>query len=488
MKPGRNDPCPCGSGKKYKQCCLAAADARAHSPEQLAWRRVRSELDGLPGRMLRFVDEHYGPEAVDEAWHEFNLWDDQELAFDPDTPHIPVFMPWMLHRWSPDPDETEVANAALHRISPTRAYLERHAGKLSAVVREYLASCLAQPFSFFEVLRCEQGQGFTLGDLLTGQSHEVLERGASQSVQVHDVLFGQLVTAQGLTLLEATSPIALPPDDKLAIIELRKGMQEAAIAAGAQGQLGGELWDIELRSLYLELTAQHLSPSLPLLRNADGEDIEFHKLVFQIDAAGQVFELLGQADFRACGMRPLPESAEHTADGQLRQAQVDWLKTDNPDAEEPCTLLGTLRIQDNRLTAEVNSRERADALKALLGGKLGAHARFRLDEVQTPEQAMAAQDRTTAVEPIPQDEPELQAMLSEYLERHYRTWMDTALPALNGRTPREAVADPDGREQVRALLQRIERDGQRNQPAVDPSIMRMLREGLGLEEKSSRAD
>ncbi len=24
-KPGRNDPCPCGSGKKYKQCCLLKA-------------------------------------------------------------------------------------------------------------------------------------------------------------------------------------------------------------------------------------------------------------------------------------------------------------------------------------------------------------------------------------------------------------------------------------------------------------------------------
>jgi SEC-C motif len=22
MKLGRNDPCPCGSGKKYKHCCL----------------------------------------------------------------------------------------------------------------------------------------------------------------------------------------------------------------------------------------------------------------------------------------------------------------------------------------------------------------------------------------------------------------------------------------------------------------------------------
>ena len=26
-RPGRNDRCHCGSGKKYKQCCLAADDA-----------------------------------------------------------------------------------------------------------------------------------------------------------------------------------------------------------------------------------------------------------------------------------------------------------------------------------------------------------------------------------------------------------------------------------------------------------------------------
>jgi tetratricopeptide (TPR) repeat protein len=28
-KTGRNDPCPCGSGKKYKQCCLARDEATA---------------------------------------------------------------------------------------------------------------------------------------------------------------------------------------------------------------------------------------------------------------------------------------------------------------------------------------------------------------------------------------------------------------------------------------------------------------------------
>jgi tetratricopeptide (TPR) repeat protein len=29
-KTGRNDPCPCGSGKKYKQCCLKKDEAAEH--------------------------------------------------------------------------------------------------------------------------------------------------------------------------------------------------------------------------------------------------------------------------------------------------------------------------------------------------------------------------------------------------------------------------------------------------------------------------
>jgi preprotein translocase subunit SecA len=28
-KVGRNDPCPCGSGKKYKKCCLEKEETRA---------------------------------------------------------------------------------------------------------------------------------------------------------------------------------------------------------------------------------------------------------------------------------------------------------------------------------------------------------------------------------------------------------------------------------------------------------------------------
>lgn len=36
MKPGRNDPCSCGSGKKYKNCCLGKGESRPAAPVELS--------------------------------------------------------------------------------------------------------------------------------------------------------------------------------------------------------------------------------------------------------------------------------------------------------------------------------------------------------------------------------------------------------------------------------------------------------------------
>ncbi len=52
-KIGRNDPCACGSGKKYKKCCMAGdeAAARAARPAPAAVPARRSSLAG-------YVQEH----------------------------------------------------------------------------------------------------------------------------------------------------------------------------------------------------------------------------------------------------------------------------------------------------------------------------------------------------------------------------------------------------------------------------------------------
>ena len=69
-KVGRNDPCPCGSNKKYKRCCLS----RQHSVDDSGWQRQRVASDSLTEDMLVFARKRFGDEIF-EAWMDFNQSD-----------------------------------------------------------------------------------------------------------------------------------------------------------------------------------------------------------------------------------------------------------------------------------------------------------------------------------------------------------------------------------------------------------------------------
>jgi hypothetical protein len=146
MKPGRNDLCHCGSGKKYKYCCLNAGAAAPADVTDLTWRKLRGQLKGYPVTMLRFVDETYGPSALHEAWEEFMGHDG--VAFDPETPLMQLFMPWFFHCWTPDPHATSVEDEALVGVIPTAAYLAAKGRRLDPLLRRYLESLLSAPFTF----------------------------------------------------------------------------------------------------------------------------------------------------------------------------------------------------------------------------------------------------------------------------------------------------------------------------------------------------
>ena len=101
MKPGRNDPCPCGSGKKYKHCCLNAGTARLPRPPTLLGAGCVDCSTVFRTKCCASPLEAYGPLAVHEAWDEFTGLDD--LEFDPNTPLMQLFMPWFFNCWAPDP-------------------------------------------------------------------------------------------------------------------------------------------------------------------------------------------------------------------------------------------------------------------------------------------------------------------------------------------------------------------------------------------------
>jgi hypothetical protein len=85
MKAGRNDPCPCGSGKKYKKCCLAADEAKLPAviePPNL------NRADAAPPEFAATPEPAWAPEpkpvdpeqaAIDQAlkqrYEQFNVAD-----------------------------------------------------------------------------------------------------------------------------------------------------------------------------------------------------------------------------------------------------------------------------------------------------------------------------------------------------------------------------------------------------------------------------
>jgi tetratricopeptide (TPR) repeat protein len=56
-KPGRNEPCPCGSGKKYKKCCL-------NNPA-MSGTFIYTDLDILSNKVPRLIDTGKLDEAED---------------------------------------------------------------------------------------------------------------------------------------------------------------------------------------------------------------------------------------------------------------------------------------------------------------------------------------------------------------------------------------------------------------------------------------
>jgi hypothetical protein len=46
----------------------------------------------------------------------------------------------------------------------------------------------------------------------------------------------------------------------------------------------------------------------------------------------------------------------------------------------------------------------------------------------------------------------MRAALAEYVADYERRWLDESIPALGGRTPRDAAGDPIGRKELARLL------------------------------------
>ena len=73
MKISRNAPCPCGSGKKYKKCCLG----KENVSDDLLWRRLSEAHDRLSKNLMDHGHQVFGIDGFLDAVDEFFLWPEE---------------------------------------------------------------------------------------------------------------------------------------------------------------------------------------------------------------------------------------------------------------------------------------------------------------------------------------------------------------------------------------------------------------------------
>ena len=419
---GRNEPCPCGSGRKYKKCHLAADEAKHAGRQSKAARHAMDEQ--MVRRLWGFARREYG-----EAWEGFqDTFTDLDYA-------IALALPWSVYCFEVD-GKTIVD-----------AYLDAHRRRCSPEEQRWLDAQRGAWLSVWEVEDADPGQSLTLRDLLSDEQRTVHETRSSKTLVPRDAVLARIVDHDGISLICGAHPYPLPPFATAEVVRRARNRLRRRRAVPVDRLRDATFGRHLIR--YWEKAADDLdkrSAVPPRLCNTDGDPF-----LFTVDHFEVMPEAIPEIDAR---IREL-DGVEREPDGEDTTVYV-FLRPDDlaqPDGQQ--TVLGRVEVRRTALRIETNSQARADALRERIEDACGSRIRHRAREHSAPRVLGAGSGNP----PLPLAPPtsEEDRLVAEFKERHYAGWADRPLPALNHRTPRECARTAAGRAEVDLLLKDIER-------------------------------
>ena len=474
---GRNDPCPCGSGKKYKKCCL-----NKPAPLSLSWRKMRQTEGDLIPLLLQYTKEDYGPGAIAEAWDEFTLWRHVPLDIEANPEVEAIFVYWLVFNWVPDNSERD--DGERYPEEPVALHYLQHAGAgLDSWQRRFIQACCSQPYSFFMVTAADPGKSLSLRDLLLNSEVTVCERQASSRLHKGTIIFARVIRMDGTAIMMGVGSKAIPPSYLNMFIDIRESMEQSLARIGRDFLSDN---DTELRTLYYEIIEHASNPPKQKLINTDGDPLQPTRIFYRLHCTpGEARDAL--ISLSRAGGDSVTDSGDVDEQGELRAIHIPWIKQGNKMHKGwDNTVLGHLHIDADQLVVEVNSQPRAEVIKGKITRRLGKRAVFRHTVIESVEKALedirqgAPAKRT---EPAQLDDErmnshEVPAAVKEMAAQHWRDWLETPIPLLKGQTPRQAAGSARGRERLEALLMQYDRPDRPPRP-FDPDFDALRRE-LGL--------
>ena len=440
MKVGRNDPCPCGSGKKHKHCCLAREERGSESRAD----GVALAIDWLRQRHRKALTR-----ALDDGF--FGCLDDAQSTRLRQLPDDLLGMTYAnANEWFVAEGEIELRGERRRAVDLVLG----PGGPLFTVeVRQWLEGLAAHPLRLYEVQETLPGEGLWVKDVSAGRAPRqwVRERSASQSLLRWEILGARLVPVGEEWQLSG----AVYPIPRAQLQGLRTGMRVAARAGGRSSA--------PIIATWLWLLTAPPAP-LPELRDAGSGDA----LLLVTDH----YEVTDWEELAAALAR------QPDVEGS-RERGWGWLEG---DAEQPFRR-SKLAINPGKTADRVEvfarTRRMAEQGKAWLQQVAGHALVHRARELTAPVAALRQPPPAAVARPAPIQLP------PEIHEELYRHWADQPVPALGGLSPRQAIRTPGGRREVVDLLKEHELQDQHSarEQGLEPASWRFLWEQLGLSPK-----
>ncbi len=470
-KISRNAPCPCGSGKKYKNCCWQKE--MNDTASLLRNKVVRLEMN-IAGRLIEFIEHNLEEDTIAAAWDEFLLLRSEDISSSEEAPHEDVFWPWLFYDYIYEDRSGEQMNTI------SILYRKRNQNKIPADELRLMLANENTAFSFYEVMAVTKGKDMILRDLLLDREFIVKEKNDHPEDLVGYLIYAKIIQFEEITLISGAGMLYFPPDLKSEIMALRKAI------AGRRKKLQIEhLWEREadLRNLYFELYELITMP--PQLQNTDGEALIFQSIRYRVPSAQTAFDVLKSL---AAGVpeEELLENAVYNEQGVLVKIEFPWLKkTDSKNNPLQRSVLGFIQIRDTELTVDVNSANRAFRIRREISKRLGKNAEYlETKTTDFPEPANSPEESYDPDEAL-NIRPEITEAVDQMMKDHWSNWVDEKIPALDDMTPKQANKTEAGREKLSALLDHLDRlDEQQKQLPSQKKYINQLRRKFGMERKS----
>ena len=433
---GRNDRCPCGSGKKYKKCCMLKEEIA-----NLGTFRYEKNLavrSSAVKKMLKLASAKIGISQRDV------------LSFLTDSP---IFKERIIDPLSGTKEDAFIFQYLLNSLlvyaypasgSGGRLWkrcLDKYRNRFSGEEVVFLQSLKNFTGGFFQTKEIDPNKySIVAEDIFTLKTYKTMDRGMSSNIVKNDIFAGFLIPYdKDSYVLEGGSPIVFPPMKKEYIREAADSLfvlSKSKLRGDINEKLSRflNLYPVSIYRIVLDYYYISLETPPPEIRTTDNEEIVFSKTSYKL------------SDMQEVKSKLLAEAGFTISDETNKETIISWRNKKD-------TVLGTAYLSSHKFRFETNSSERLEKWKSIIKNIPIEFISTESTDLQSMMEERlnnpGFEDKNlekSGMDNIPEEA--IRDIALDYWNKYYDEWPDIEIPFLDNKTPREAMKTEEGKHEV----------------------------------------